>query len=67
MLDCAQYFKILEENQINFFTGVPDSLLKNFCSYLMDNYDENSHVINANEGSAIALAAGYYMANRKLP
>ncbi|MCL2758642.1 MAG: phosphonopyruvate decarboxylase [Treponema sp.] len=50
-----------------FFTGVPDSLLKSFCAFLTDNYNENSHIIAVNEGAAIALAAGYHLATEKIP
>lgn len=53
----------------DFFTGVPDSLLKPLCNYLMNTYgiDPNHHVIAANEGNCSALAAGYYMATGKIP
>ena len=39
----------------DFFTGVPDSLLKSLSSYLMDTYGLNPahHVIAANEGSGL--------------
>ena len=53
----------------DFFTGVPDSLLKGLSSYLMDTYGLNPahHVIAANEGNAAALAAGYYLATGRTP
>lgn len=62
MLNCENFYQYLLEKNINFFTGVPDSLLKSFCSYLMDNAGQN-HIISANEGNAIALAAGHYLAS----
>ena len=43
---------------------MPDSLLKSFCAYVTDNCAE-SHVIAANEGGAVALAAGHYLATGK--
>ena len=46
---------------VDFFTGVPDSLLKSFCAYVTDNCGDN-HVITANEGGAVGLAAGHYLA-----
>lgn len=52
----------LEKNNINFFCGVPDSLLKDFCAYIAENFDSKSNIITANEGNAIALAAGHYLA-----
>ncbi len=63
-----QYFyNCLRENEIDFFAGVPDSLLKEFCAYLDDHADEGEHIICANEGNAIAMAAGYYLASGGVP
>jgi len=56
------FVKQLQERQITFFAGVPDSLLKEFCAYLTDSLPPNLHIITANEGNAIALAAGYHFA-----
>lgn len=47
---------------IDFYAGVPDSLLKSICAYLSDTADENHNIITANEGGAIGLAAGYHLA-----
>lgn len=54
---------------VDFYTGVPDSLLKPLCNYLMDTYgiDSNHHIIAANEGNCAALAAGYHLATGKVP
>ena len=57
-----ELFDILKENNINCFCGVPDSLLKDFCAYITDNTTEKEHTITANEGNAIAVAAGHYLA-----
>lgn len=57
----------LEEKNINFFTGVPDSLLKNICAYIEDNKDENHNIIAANEGAAMGLATGHYLATGEIP
>jgi len=53
----------------DFFTGVPDSLLRPLGDYLMDTYgvDGKHHIIAANEGNCTALAAGYYLATGKIP
>ncbi|CDE89372.1 putative uncharacterized protein [Clostridium sp. CAG:729] len=58
----SELFNILKENNINCFCGVPDSLLKDFCAYITDNTDTKNHTITANEGNAIALASGHYLA-----
>ena len=51
---------------VNFFTGVPDSLLSPFC-HVVATQAEQDHVIVANEGSAIATAAGYHFATGEVP
>lgn len=56
------FFNLLKENKVNCFCGVPDSLLKDFCAYITDNTDKFQHTITANEGNAIALASGHYLA-----
>lgn len=51
-----------------YFTGVPDSLLSPLCNYLFDKYGiSENHVIAANEGNAVGLAAGYHLATGKVP
>lgn len=64
MIEVSKFLARLEEAGVDFFTGVPDSLLKSFCAYVTDNCGEN-HVIAANEGGAVGLAAGHYLATGK--
>ena len=61
--------KLFEVIGSDFYTGVPDSQLKELCNYLMDTYgiDPKHHIIAANEGNCAALAAGYYLATGKVP
>ena len=63
----TDFFHQLTNNGIEFFTGVPDSLLKEFCLCVNDNVSDLDHIITANEGNAIALAAGNYMAKKSIP
>jgi len=65
MISCQRFYEILMKNGIEFFTGVPDSLLKDFCAYVTDNASEKNNIIAANEGNAIALASGYHLATGK--
>jgi len=54
--------------RFDFFSGVPDSLLSPVCSYLISTYGiGKQHIIAANEGNAVALAAGYYLATGAVP
>jgi len=52
---------------VRLFTGVPDSLLKEYCAYVDAVMGPESHVISANEGSAVAIAAGFYLGTGQLP
>ena len=58
----SEAFEQFRSAGINFFTGVPDSLLKSFCAYAGDKLNHNEHIIAANEGSSIAIASGHYLA-----
>lgn len=62
MLSPAFFIEKLKENGIDFFAGVPDSLLKNICAYITDHFDPAHNIIAANEGAAVGLAAGHYLA-----
>lgn len=61
------FFDSLFELGVDFFTGVPDSLLKEFCSYVDAVLPPESHIIAANEGTAVGIAAGYQLATGHLP
>ena len=52
---------------INFYTGVPDSLLKDFCQTVTNIVRKECHVIAPNEGTAIALAIGRHLASGDVP
>jgi phosphonopyruvate decarboxylase len=62
MIDPAEFLDWLEKNGITFATGVPDSLLKEFGQEAMSSWPRERHIIAANEGNAIALAMGHYLA-----
>lgn len=67
MVSPELFIKSLQGNGVNFFAGVPDSLLKNVCAYITDNVSADRNIITANEGSAVGVAAGHYLATRELP
>ena len=66
MLDQAKVFKTLSDHGVTYFTGVPDSYLNGFCNYALAHCGERN-VITANEGNAVALAAGHYLATKEIP
>ena len=61
--------KLIRIINSDFYTRVPDSQLKALCDYLMNVYgiDKKHHVIAANEGNCVGLAAGYHLATGKVP
>ncbi len=55
--------RFIEITGAGFFAGVPDSLLKPLCDCLYETYGiSDRHIIAANEGNAVALAAGHFLA-----
>lgn len=65
MLDPRETTALLRTQGYDFFAGVPDSLLKELCACITDTVAPQNHVIAANEGGAVALAAGYHLATGK--
>jgi phosphonopyruvate decarboxylase len=64
----AEYFySKLTEKGVGFFSGVPDSLLKDFCAYITDHAEKQNHIIAVNEGAAVGLACGYHLATGRIP
>jgi phosphonopyruvate decarboxylase len=66
MIHPKDFFNKIGEKGINFYAGVPDSLLANFCNYVNENSNQENHIITANEGNAVALALGYHLATGKI-
>lgn len=61
------FVNTLKEYGIDFYAGVPDSLLKNICAYITDNLPVEQNIIAANEGGAMGIAAGYHLATGNIP
>ena len=64
MIDTKDFYSTLIKNSFDYFVGVPDSLLKEFCLCIND-LSKTNHIITANEGNAIAIASGYNIATSK--
>ena len=58
------FLNTLKMNKVDFFVGVPDSLLKNLSDYMSMKNCKN--IITANEGTALSIAAGYNIATNKI-
>ena len=65
MINVGHLINILNKNYCNFFSGVPDSILKELSIYLKKN--NKKHIIATNEGAATSIGIGYYLATKKLP
>ena len=65
MIPVENLLNTLKKNKISFFTGVPDSILKNL-SILLDSYSSKYHKMAVNEGSAVAIGIGHYLATKKI-
>tara|TARA_B100001057_G_scaffold446700_1_gene485526 strand:+ start:23425 stop:24537 length:1113 start_codon:yes stop_codon:yes gene_type:complete len=66
MIFVENLLKELKKNKIDYFSGVPDSVLKNFTNHLEKN-KKFKNLTLTNEGSAVAAGIGYYLATQKVP
>jgi len=62
MINPRDLLNKIKKNKINFFTGVPDSVLRGF----IDLIPNKNHYMAQNEGSAISLATGYHLSTKKI-
>lgn len=67
MINPEDYLDELTSLGVEFFAGVPDSLLKEFCACISNKVSEDNHIIAANEGGAIGLGIGHYLGSGKVP
>lgn len=67
-MEVSRFLAAIGKGRDSFFTGVPDSLLRALCDYLMEELGISSrHIIAANEGNCAAIAAGHYLATGEVP
>ncbi len=67
MINPSEFYRLLKDREIEFLTGVPDSLLKAVSACFTDLAGRESHIIAANEGNAVGIAAGYNLSTGKIP
>jgi phosphonopyruvate decarboxylase len=67
VIKIESFLQNLQEHlNVDFYTGVPDSQLKALCDTLYREFSlGDRHVVAANEGAAVGLAAGHYIASGK--
>ena len=64
MIKADGLIDLFKRNGSDFFSGVPDSVLKDFSSSLKNN---KKHIIATNEGSAVSIGIGQYLSTKKIP
>ena len=66
MIEVKSLINLLKKNNSDFYTGVPDSILKDL-SFALSNKGKKNHIIATNEGSAVSLGIGHYLSTKKMP
>lgn len=65
-MDVSLFLRGMDQLGVDFYTGVPDSLLRPLNDTLLARYGlKDAHVVAANEGGAVGLAAGHFIATGK--
>ena len=62
MIDPVRAVEVLSDAGVSLFTGVPDSLLKEINTVIETTLPGSTHIPAPNEGAAIGVAAGHYLA-----
>jgi len=62
MINATQFGKALKKHEFDFFSGVPCSSLKSLINYAINDLE---YIAAANEGDAVAIAAGAALGGRK--
>ena len=66
MIKVNSLINLLKKNNSNFFTGVPDSVLKELC-YSLKNKSKKNHIIATSEGAAVSMGIGHYLSTKNVP
>ena len=66
MIKVESLVNLLRRNNSKFFTGVPDSVLKEL-SFFLQNKTKKNHIIATNEGAAVSLGIGNYLSTKNVP
>lgn len=67
MVDLHKVKQCLIDQGVEFITGVPDTLLNDFCLMVSSQWPKSNHVIAANEGNSVGLAVGYHLSTGSIP
>jgi phosphonopyruvate decarboxylase len=67
MFAASEFCRELESRGVDFYAGVPDTVVEHFCNHVVAHPPAGGHVLAANEGGAIGLAAGHWLATGGTP
>lgn len=65
MIKAIELLSNIEKMGVEVITGVPDSTLKQFCDGIQTYEGKLQHYVTANEGAAVGVAVGTYLASGK--
>ncbi len=65
MINCYDLAKIFKENDLTFFTGVPDSIFKDWMTFLAEGNNLTNRIA-CNECEAVAIATGYHISTKNV-
>ena len=66
MINVNYFFSFLKKSKVNFFSGVPDSILKE-TKTIFERMPDKNHVAAINEGVATSVCIGNHLATGNLP
>ena len=66
MIKAEEFLEMLLKLNLNFFCGVPDSLLSPL-NLAIDMSAKAKHITAVNEGAAVGIAIGHHLATKKVP
>lgn len=67
MISPDEFLGCLHHKGIKFYSGVPDSLLKELCLAIDGKKGDIRHQLACNEGAAAGMAIGYHLATNTIP
>ncbi|MDR1535497.1 MAG: phosphonopyruvate decarboxylase [Planctomycetota bacterium] len=67
MFTAADFCRELAARGCDFYAGVPDTVIEFFCNHIQAHPPAGGRVLAANEGGAVGLAAGYWLASGRIP
>jgi phosphonopyruvate decarboxylase len=65
-IDTLSFLEIFLKNNINFFSGVPDSCMSGLIDEIVNN-GRCEHILCPNEGNAVSVGIGYNLSTSKVP